>query len=254
VQSRYILGMRVDAPRVAQAVEYITDLAASGSGGYICVATVHMVMEAYDSENFRQTVNGASLVVPDGMPLVWALRLMGITGAERVDGMSLTPVLLAEAQRRGLAVGFYGSTPEVLASIQRRVRHLYPQLKLQYLFSPPFRPLSQPEEGQVIRDIESSRVQLLFVGLGCPKQEQWMARMFNRLSAVLVGVGAAFDVLAGLRRRAPVWMQKAGLEWFYRLGQEPRRLWRRYLYHNPRFVYYFARQLLGRQFSSPATT
>jgi N-acetylglucosaminyldiphosphoundecaprenol N-acetyl-beta-D-mannosaminyltransferase len=237
-------------PSFGHVGDYIVELAHGSSGGYVCVASVHMVMEAYDSESFRRVVNAARLVTPDGMPLVWSLRLMGITGAERVDGMSLTPVLLDEAQRRGLVVGFYGSTPEVLAAIQQRVRRLYPQLKLHYLFSPPFRPLTRSEEDQVVRDIESSKVQLLFVGLGCPKQEEWMARQRHRVSAVMVGVGAAFDVLAGVRRRAPAWMQRAGLEWLFRLGQEPRRLWRRYLYHNPRFVYYFARQLLDRQFSS----
>src|SRR5690606_15472525 len=171
-------------------------------------------------------------------------RLLGIPSATRVYGPALTPIVCEYAARRGVPVGFYGGTPDVLEELRKRLTARFPGLQIPYAFSPPFRPPTPEEEQRTIEEIHAAGVRIVFVGLGCPKQERWMARHRGRLQAVMVGVGAAFDFIAGRKRQAPPWMQQAGLEWAFRLATEPRRLWRRYLYHNPRFVTLFGLQLL----------
>jgi N-acetylglucosaminyldiphosphoundecaprenol N-acetyl-beta-D-mannosaminyltransferase len=245
LKQRQILGMRVDATSYADAVDRILDWATSSDpqSRYVCVATVHMVMESYDDHRFRTIVNHADLVTPDGMPLVWALRLLGVPDSTRVYGPDLVPALCEEAARRGISVGFYGGSSEVLERMIATVRRRWPSLSIGYRWSPPFRPLTPAEESLVVEQITGSGVEVLFVGLGCPKQERWMADHRDKLRLVMVGVGAAFDFLAGAKRQAPRFLQQAGLEWCFRLATEPRRLWHRYLYHNPRFIALLARQL-----------
>jgi N-acetylglucosaminyldiphosphoundecaprenol N-acetyl-beta-D-mannosaminyltransferase len=248
-EQRQILGMRVDATSYPDSVERILGWAESGhpQSRYVCVANVHMVMESFDNRAFQAIVNGADLVTPDGMPLVWALRLLGVPAATRVYGPSLVPLLCEEAARRGVAVGFYGGSPEVLERLLVELRHRYPALKIGYAWSPPFRPMTPAEDAATVKHITDSGVGVLFVGLGCPRQERWMAEHRERLRVVMIGVGAAFDFLAGAKRQAPGVLQRAGLEWCFRLVTEPRRLWRRYLYHNPRFLVLLARQLFTRR-------
>lgn len=242
--SRSILGTRVDYTTLEDATGRVIDLALNGGGGYVCVATTHMVMEAFDNPDFREVVNSSYLVTPDGMPLVWGLRLLGIKGAERVYGPALTPAVCKEASKRGIPVGFYGGSEVVLKRMIENLRSRFPGLKVAYAFSPPFRRLTDEEDKRVVREINSSGAKILFVGLGCPKQERWMYEHRDKINAVMLGVGAAFDFLAGVKPQAPSWMQNMGLEWFFRLITEPRRLWKRYLYHGPRFVYHFGKQLL----------
>ena len=239
--ARHVLGMRVDDPGFAGAVEAIVGRAQSHPRGYVCVANVHMTMTAFDDAGFQAVVNDADLVTPDGMPLVWALRLLGRRQAERVRGPDLMPAVLAEAARLDLPVGFYGATPDTLERVAALFRQRHPQLRLDYSYAPPFRPLDAVEDAAVTADIVASGVRILFVGLGCPKQERWMAAHRGRLPAVLIGVGAAFDMHAGNVSQAPLFMQRAGLEWLHRLASEPRRLWRRYLVYNSRFVWHFVR-------------
>jgi len=241
--SRYVLGMRVDATSYRETAEAIADLVSAGEGGAICVSTVHMVMEAFDDPEFRRIVNSADRVTPDGVPLVWALRLLGIEGAERVYGPSLLPTVCDLARERGLSVGFYGGSPEVVDELVRRIWKRFPGLDVSFAWSPPHCALSAEEDRKVVEGIEASGTQILFVGLGCPKQERWIAEHRDSLSCVMVGVGAAFDFHTGNKAQAPGWMQAAGLEWLFRLCCEPGRLWRRYLYHNPRFLVHFVRQL-----------
>ncbi len=243
--SRYILGQRVDYTTYDLATAQILEMCRSGQRGYVCISTVHMVMEGYDDDEFRQIVHAADLITPDGMPLVWGLRLLGIKEAERVYGPQLTPVICEEAAKQGVPVGFYGGTGEVLERMKANLLRDYPNLDIAYIYSPPFRPLTDDEDKQIVQDILASGAWILFVGLGCPKQEQWMATHKNRLPIPMVGVGAAFDFLSGVKSQAPRWIQDAGLEWLFRLFTEPKRLWRRYLYHNPRFMVLFALQLLG---------
>jgi N-acetylglucosaminyldiphosphoundecaprenol N-acetyl-beta-D-mannosaminyltransferase len=207
-------------------------------------------MEAYDSGDFRRIMNEADLVTPDGMPLVWGLRMLGASDATRVYGPDLTPAVLGAAERAGVPVGFYGATESVLGKLRAEVRRRFPALQAPYWFAPPFRPLSPEEDAEVIRQLGCSGVRVLFVGLSTPKQERWMAAHRGRVPAVMLGVGAAFDFLAGVKPQAPRWMQGHGLEWLFRLATEPRRLWWRYLKHNPRFAALVAAQWLEQRFTA----
>ncbi|MDI3340507.1 MAG: WecB/TagA/CpsF family glycosyltransferase [Sphaerobacter sp.] len=245
--SRRILGTRVDATSYAAAVDQVIAWARAGESRYVCVSTVHMVMEGHDRAEFQRIINTADLVTPDGMPLVWGLKLLGIASASRVYGPDLTPLVCARAAQEGIPVGFYGATPEVLDRTIANLTARYPGLRVAYRHSPPFRPLTPAEEAQELAAIRASGARILFVGLGCPKQERWMAARRGQVDAVMLGVGAAFDFLAGRKRQAPDLLQSLGLEWLFRLATEPRRLWRRYLYHNPRFVVLFAAQVLRGQ-------
>lgn len=236
--------MRVDATSYQEATQQILEWAQAGESRVVYAAPVHMVMEAYDSPEFRRIVNQADLVTPDGMPLVWILRLMGVKGQQRVYGPDLSLYVGEAAAREGIPVGFYGGTPEALEGIRTNFMRRFPGLRVVYAYSPPFRLLTSEEEEAVLKAMIESGVRILFVGLGCPKQEKWMAAHRGRLPAVMLGVGAAFDFHSGRVRQAPPWMQRLGLEWFFRLLMEPRRLWRRYLKHNPRFIGLVILQLL----------
>jgi N-acetylglucosaminyldiphosphoundecaprenol N-acetyl-beta-D-mannosaminyltransferase len=242
-----LLAVRVHATSYADAVRRVLEWAERGESRYVCVATVHTVMEAQDDPAFRAVVNAADLVTPDGMPLVWMLRRLGYPDQQRVYGPDLTLHVCEEAARRGVPVGFYGARPDTLDALVRNLRARFPDLRVGYAWSPPFRPLRPDEDERVTAELDASGVRILFVGLGCPKQERWMAEHRGRVRAVMLGVGAAFDFHAGRVRQAPRWMQQAGLEWLFRLCMEPRRLWRRYLYHNPRFLFLAAVQLLRAQ-------
>lgn len=239
--SRWILGMRVDATSYRDATDAIVSAAQAWRGGMVCVATVHMVMEAFDDPGFQQLVNSADRVTADGMPLVWLLRWLGVRQAERVYGPALTGVVCRRAEQLGIPVGFYGGSPEVLDALVSSLRQRLPRLRVAFAHSPPFRPLTPEEDRRITERIRTSGARILFVGIGCPKQETWMAAHRDALPCAMVGVGAAFDFLAGAKPQAPAWMQGAGLEWLFRLLCEPRRLWRRYLIHNSRFLYQLAR-------------
>ncbi len=242
--SRFILGTRTDSTSYADAATQVLAWANAHESRYVCVSNVHVTMESYDSSEYRAIVNGADLVTPDGMPLVWALRLFGVAEATRVYGPTLTEHVLERAANAEVAVGFYGATPEVLTRLLEACRRRFPHLPVAYAHAPPFRQLTPEEDALVVREMNGSGARILFVGLGCPKQERWMAAHKGSVNAVMLGVGAAFDFLAGLKPQAPGWMQRAGLEWLFRLATEPRRLWRRYAYHNPRFVALLAGQYL----------
>lgn len=240
-----ILGMRVDATSYADAARRVTGWARAQESRYLCCASVNNVMEAFDSAAFREIMEAADLVTPDGVPLVWGLRLLGARQATRVYGPDLTALVLEAAGRDGLPVGFYGAEENTLHLLVANVRRCFPSLRVAYAFSPPFRALTPDEDDRIVREIESTGARILFVGLSTPKQERWMAAHRDRLCAVMLGVGAAFDFLAGTKPQAPRWMRSAGLEWTFRLLTEPRRLGPRYFRHNPRFIAFFALQLLG---------
>jgi N-acetylglucosaminyldiphosphoundecaprenol N-acetyl-beta-D-mannosaminyltransferase len=244
LESRHIVGMRVDGTSYADAATRVIDWAKAGDSRYVCVASVNNVMHARDDAGYRDIMNAADLVTPDGMPLVWGLRLLGVEGASRVYGPSLTPIVCERAAAEGVPVAFYGGTPEVLERLRANLMRAYPALDIVYSWPPPFRPLTPAEQERVASDLRASGARIVFVGLGTPKQEQWMVQHLSKLDAVMLGVGAAFDFIAGVKRQAPPWMQRRGLEWVFRLVTEPRRLWRRYLYSNPRFIGLFALQLV----------
>lgn len=244
VAARRIVGLRVDACSYASAGDRILEWARAGESRAVTVATVHSVMEARDDRAFGRLLEEADLTTPDGMPLVWGLRALGARDATRVYGPDLTRALCGRAAAEGIPVGFYGGTPEVLARLVAAVERTYPGLRVAYAWSPPFRTLTSEETAQTRAAIAASGVRILFVGIGCPKQERWILEQRGHVPAVMVGVGAAFDFIAGVKRQAPRLVQAAGLEWLFRLCSEPRRLWRRYCKHNPRFVLAFARQLV----------
>jgi N-acetylglucosaminyldiphosphoundecaprenol N-acetyl-beta-D-mannosaminyltransferase len=214
--------------------------------GYICVANVHTVMESHEDSVLHEAVHRSSFNVPDGQPLVWALNAYGHGLQDRVYG----PELMARACKRAAAGGqrmylYGGRNQGVLVQLALNLRRRYPGLQIVGGYAPPFRELTDDERAAVADDINASQADVVWVGIGVPKQEKWMAAMRDRLEApVLIGVGAAFDFHAGLVPQAPGWMQYAGLEWVYRLAQEPRRLWRRYVRYNPLFVASFTREWL----------
>ncbi|MFN2490200.1 MAG: WecB/TagA/CpsF family glycosyltransferase [Actinomycetota bacterium] len=243
-ESRHIVGMRVDATSYDDAVGRVTEWATGGETRYVCIASVNNVMNARDDAGYRDIMNRADLVTPDGMPLVWGLRALGVAHATRVYGPSLTPLVCEGAAREGIPVGFYGGTPEVLERLHANLLRDFPDLKIVFGWPPPFRALSKEEDERVTREIQESGARIVFVGLGTPKQEQWMVDHQDSLDAVMLGVGAAFDFIAGEKKQAPAALQRMGLEWFFRLATEPRRLWRRYLYSNPRFIGLFAAQAI----------
>lgn len=244
LESRKVVSIRVDVTSYSDSTARIIRWAREGKPAYVCVANVHMTMEAHDDPAFRKVVNGAELTVPDGMPLVWALQLLGAPSATRVRGPDLTLWVAAAAAEAGIPVGVYGGTSEVAGAFAQALRERFPGLIVGTVISPPFRELSHEEELSLAQEIRDSGAGIVFVGLGCPKQEKWMARNHGAIGSVLIGVGAAFDFHAGNLREAPTWMQASGLEWLYRLSQEPRRLWKRYAKHNPRFVWLLAQQMI----------
>lgn len=244
-----VLGMKVDITNSNTVLAQVQTWSLDLIGRYICVSNVHMCMETFDNIDYLKVVNGADLIVPDGRPIVWAQHILGCKKAEQVRGADLTLSICEEAGKLGIPIGFYGATSELLEQLKSVLNKRYPELKIEYSFSPPFRALTKEEDIAHIEAINASGVKILFVGLGCPKQENWMSDHKDQLSCVMLGVGAAFDFIAGNKKHAPQWMQKIGLEWLFRLGTEPRRLWRRYLKHNPRFILYFFMQLLGRKYN-----
>jgi N-acetylglucosaminyldiphosphoundecaprenol N-acetyl-beta-D-mannosaminyltransferase len=244
-RSRSLLGMRVDTPSLAAASGQIMGWANEGGSAYVCAANVHMTMEAFDSASLRHAVNSADLVVPDGKPLAWALGWLGSEAASHIRGVDLTIRVMEDAARDGIPIGLYGGSPETLDRLVDVLRERWPSLRVACAISPPFRAPTAEEDERFVREISASGARVLFVGLGCPKQELWMAAHRGRVPAIMIGVGAAFDFLSGTARQAPPWMQRLGLEWVHRLVKEPRRLWKRYLKHNPRFVALLMLQVSG---------
>ena len=229
-----------------EVIDWMDAVIAAGGRAYVTAAAVNLIMAAREDPEVLAAVLGATLAVPDGQPLVWALYALGHGKATRVYGPDLMAHFCARAARTGTPMYLYGGrTPQALELLEARLRERFPGVRIVGGFSPPFRELSDEEERDVIADIDASGAAVVWVGTGQPKQERWMAHMRPRLSApMLVGVGAAFDFHAGLVPQAPPWMQRGGLEWVYRLAREPRRLWRRYARYNPRFVAAFLGQYL----------
>lgn len=241
-----LLGVPVGLTDYGRTLRWMDTMVANGGRGYVCVCNVHTVMASAEDPDLRAALLSSSVNVPDGQPLVWALNALGHRLERRVYG----PELMARACERAATSGqrFYlygGRNQGALFQLALNLRQRYPGIKIVGGYSPPHRPLSHDERDLVAAEINSARPDVVWVGIGVPKQEKWMADMRPHLLApVLVGVGAAFDFHAGLVAQAPAWLQDAGLEWAYRLTREPRRLWRRYLRYNPRFVGAFARQLV----------
>lgn len=233
-----LLGMRVDRLSPVQAVDRIVQAAAGGRGGYCCITNVHQCILTNDDPAFRAIVNDADLVLSDSTILACALALRYRLGALPVRrGAELMKDLCAAAEREGIRIALIGGRDEAgMMRLKDRLRAAFPRLDVAFAHSPPFRPPSAAETAGLAASLRRSGAQLILVGLGCPKQERWMAQFKPLVSAMMVGLGAAFDFNAGTVRPSPAWVHRAGLEWLYRLAREPRRLWRRYLTTSPRFV------------------
>jgi N-acetylglucosaminyldiphosphoundecaprenol N-acetyl-beta-D-mannosaminyltransferase len=203
---------------------------------YVCFANVHMVMEAYKDPSFRTVINEANLVAPDGKPLSVFLKLSEGIKQDRICGMDLLPDLLRKAEASGKSVYFYGTTEDLLKAIEQKAKNEFPALRISGYYSPPFRDLSPAEKSHIVHRINEAAPDLVFVSLGCPKQEKWMAEHRDKIGACLLGLGQAFKVYAGQEKRLPPWMRDLSLEWVYRLYLEPGRLWKRYVFTNSHFL------------------
>lgn len=236
MQKLKVISIDISTGTYASFIDNIIKLAASNTSSYVCVANVHMLVEAHKATSFADVVNQADITTPDGQPITWALRLLHGVKQDRVAGMDLLPDLLKRAQADSVPVFFYGGSQKMLDETNRYIKIHYPRLINAGYYSPPFRELSDTELSEISELINKSGAKLVFVILGCPKQEKWMASMKRRISATMIGIGGALPVMIGMQKRAPEWMQKAGLEWFYRLLQEPGRLFRRYAVTNSIFI------------------
>ena len=245
IDNRQVVAIRVDATNYRQAAGRIIDWAGRKESRYVCAAPVSTVMEAYDDVKLQRMINDADLVTPDGMPLVWSLKMLGVRNATRVYGPDLTLAVLESAARESIPVGLFGGSKEVADLFAKRMSERFGGLRIVFNYSPPFRQLTAEEDARIVAEIAESGARIVLIGLGNPKQERWMALHKGSIQAVMLGVGAAFDFLAGTKPQAPRWLMKLGLEWLFRLITEPRRLWKRYLKHNPRFIVLLILQLLG---------
>ena len=241
-----ILGVGVSAINMAQALNVIEGWIAQRQAHYVCVTGVHGIVESQGNNSLQRVHNAAGLVTPDGMPLVWLARLHGLEHVERVYGPDLMLALCHRSISKGYRHFLYGGAEGVPDRLANRLKRRYPGLRIVGSYSPPFRSLTDEEDEQIVQAINEANPDVVWIGLSTPKQERWMAEHIGRLTApVLVGVGAAFDFHSGLKRQAPRWMQRSGLEWLFRLANEPRRLWRRYLVNNPLFTLLVLQQALN---------
>lgn len=241
-----ILGVGISTINLSQAVKQIAAWIESNSHRYLNVCTVHTVMECFRNKDLRKIVNENGLATPDGMPLVWLCHFHGYSEVTRVYGPDLVLAFCDYSIRKGYRHYFYGGSDGAAQELKKNLERRYPGLNVVGTYSPPFRPVGTMEEQPVIEAINALRPDVVWVGLGTPKQDFWVAQHRPLLSApVLVAVGAAFDFHTGRVPQAPVWMQRHGLEWLFRFMQEPRRLWKRYLVNNPLFVYLITLQLIG---------
>ncbi|MHC4592755.1 MAG: WecB/TagA/CpsF family glycosyltransferase [Planctomycetota bacterium] len=242
-----ILGASISAVTLEEALRRIERWLAEGGSHYACFTNVHAVVLSRQDSEFRRITNEANLALPDGMPVVWASRLLGRALAERVDGPGLMLALCERSAAAGHSHYFYGGGEGVAELLAQRMVARFPGLKVAGCHCPPFRPLTPAEDEDVVTTINNSSADIVWVGLGAPKQERWMAGHVGRIEApMMLGVGAAFDFHAGVARRAPALMRRVGLEWLFRLLTHPRRLWRRYLATNSKFLCLLARELLRR--------
>ena len=243
-QLAQVLNVSIDIISWDDALSQINTWTMNHQSRYVCICNVHSVVTASQDAEFGRVVREADMVTPDGAPVAWMMRRLGYIHQQRINGPDLMWKYCEQVQSRSESVFFYGNTEETLGILKTKLLEAFPRLKIAGAISPPFRKLTADEDDSIIAQINASGAGSVWVSLGCPKQEIWMNAHRGRINAVMVGVGAAFDYHAGTIKRAPKWMQGIGLEWFFRLMVEPRRLWRRYLVTNIFFIYYATRQLL----------
>jgi len=245
VPTQKVLDFPITALTFENQIQIILKWAIACESRTVCVANVHMLMEAHWNPEFASILKNADVVTPDGMPLVWMMRRMGARYQDRVAGMDILQRLCQLAQIENVSVFFLGSQTEILSRMRKRLEQEFPKLEIAAMEPLPFRPLTENEDAQLINNINSSGAGLVFVSLGCPKQENWMAQHKGKIQAVMLGVGGVFPVYAGFHKRAPRIVRELGFEWLYRCIQEPRRLWSRYVTTIPPFMWLATKQLLS---------
>jgi len=235
VKKRKIIKSLIDTGTYKTFIDRLMDLSQNSTSSYVCISNVHMAIEAFFDTNFCKIVNNADIATPDGMPLAKSMKILYGVDQDRVAGMDVMPDLMKSSEEKSLSIFLYGATNEVLEAIESKAKRELPNLEI-HTYSPPFRILSDKEKEDIIIMINQYNPDFVFVALGCPKQEKWMAEHKNKIHSCMIGLGGAFEVYADMKKRAPQWMQNYSLEWLYRFLQDPKRLWKRYLITNPLFI------------------
>ncbi len=235
--AKKIISLNINILNYSQAVIDIISLAKKRIPSYVCFANVHMVIEAYWNSNLAINVNNANLVTADGVPLKLALKILYGIYTERIAGMDMMPSLIKECEKEKLSIGFYGSSDQTLNAIKERIKAEHPNLTIACQINPPFKEITFEEKTETIQIINASKANIVFVCLGCPKQEMWMAENSKEINAILLGVGGAFQIYAKERKRAPEWMRTFAMEWLFRFLQEPKRMLKRYFITNSLFIF-----------------
>lgn len=244
-QKFYVLDVGVSAVNIEEACQEIDAIIRENRREYVCVAPVATIVDCRRDPEYKKIINRACMTTPDGMPVVWLGRLLGHKNVRRTYGPDLMLAVCEQGHLKGFRHYFYGSLPETCDRLEERLRQDFPWIKIAGKYSPPFRELSREEDRQIVEIINHLQPDIIWVGLGSPKQDFWMARHREHLNVpVMIGVGAAFDFLSGVKKQAPAWMQRLGLEWFFRLCCEPKRLWRRYLVGNTLFIFWLLKEAL----------
>ena len=244
-KSANVLGCNVDALSWQDTIDTVCNWALKHESRYVALCNVHSNVKALLNKNHRNILNSADMTTPDGMPITWTLRKLGFPKQQRINGPDLMWTYCEKAEKTGQKIFFYGSTNDVLSKLETQLRKHFPKLQIAGMHSPPFRELTEAENSEIDNMLNASKANIIFVGLGCPRQERWMFEHRGKINAVMLGVGAAFNYHAGTIKRAPIWMQNNGLEWLHRLAADPLRLWKRYLFSNPIFIIAITAQLLG---------
>lgn len=241
-----VLGLKVSAVNMDSAIDMADRWIAAGNPGYACVTAVHVVMEAQKDRRYLQILNGAAFNLPDGMPLSWVGWLQGLRQMDRVSGPAFMLAMCKLSAERGYRIFLYGGAPGVAEELRESLQAKFPGLRVVGTYTPPFRNLNAKEEGEFLAQVREARPDIVWVGLGAPKQERFMAQFVDRLQVpLMIGVGAAFDYHTGRLRDCSDWVKRAGLQWLHRLAQDPKRLWKRYLRAIPAFLWHIALQLSG---------
>lgn len=231
-----ILGVNIAITNMEEMISYIIDNIEELSGKYICVSNVHTTVMSYENPEYKKIQNTAVVRIPDGRPLSLVQKKKGFKEAERVTGPDLMQSIFENSKNNKLRHYFYGSTEQTLSLLEQKLRETYPDIEIVGMYSPPFRNLTAEEDKEIIDKINKANPDIVWIGLGAPKQEKWMYEHMDKINGLMIGVGAGFDFLAGNIKRAPKWMQKCSLEWLYRLLQDPKRLFTRYLKTNVKFI------------------
>jgi len=243
MKKKKIIKSLINIGKYEYFIAELLSLATNKQSSYVCISNVHMTIEAYNDKKFENIVNNANITTPDGMPLAKAIKYLYRIKQDRVAGMDLTSDIMRESEKNNFSIFVYGLSNETLSIFINKARKEFPKLNIQS-YSPPFKELNPNEKEYISNKINNFNPNFVFVALGCPKQEKWMAEHKGKIDSCMIGLGGALEVYAGVKNRAPQWMQNNSLEWLYRLIQDPKRLWKRYLYTNTLFIVLFIKQFI----------